>query len=65
MQGQLLSENLTVHIATRCQHCSRRLHFEMDRGLRFAVRERAAQPLIFLPDVAWDRFAEPNILHAY
>jgi hypothetical protein len=33
--------------------------------MKFSVREREANPLVFMPDVDWNTFAEPNITRAY
>lgn len=33
--------------------------------MNVAVDAAGADPLVFMPDVAWNTFTEPNILDAY
>jgi hypothetical protein len=37
----------------------------VDSELRFRVRDAAAEPLVFSPQVDWATFQEPNITHAF
>jgi hypothetical protein len=37
----------------------------MDQDLNYTVHSPGAEPLIFEPELNWDKFAEPNIIHAY
>lgn len=64
VQGQLREEHLTVTIATECAHCARPMHIVVDSEMAYRVEEDA-QPLIFMPQVDWEAFDEPNIIHAY
>jgi hypothetical protein len=41
------------------------MHIEMDSEMRGRVEEEGAEPLVFCPEVKWETFAEPNIIHAY
>ena len=62
MEGRLRKEKLEVEIATSCAHCGRAMHITMDETLRWRVRERGADPHIFLPQIDWSQFREPNII---
>jgi hypothetical protein len=37
----------------------------LDSELKFQVNDADAGSLVFLPDLDWDTFTEPNIIHAY
>ncbi len=65
MQGRLRSQNLRVRIDSECHHCSRPLAIEVDDNLRWRVLSPGAAPLLFEPDVDWDTFHGPNIIHHY
>jgi hypothetical protein len=38
---------------------------EIDSELQYRVAEEGVEPLVFLPQIDWARFTEPNIIHAY
>ena len=65
MQGRLREEALTFDIETSCACCGRLLNITMDGRLQFKLAQQEARPLIFSPDVDWEKFTEPNIIHAY
>ncbi len=65
MQGQLTGEPVTVEIETACKHCGQLLHIELDSNLNYRIAEKDAKPLVFMPDIDWQSFREPNIIHAY
>ena len=66
MQGRLRDgERLTFDIQTKCAHCDRTLRFEMDGAMNYQLDDAEARPLMFMPDVDWDHFEEPNIIHAF
>ena len=60
-----MNEPVSVEIGTRCSHCEQEMHFMIDSAMGVSVRETQARPLVFMPDVDWDHFTEPNIIHAY
>ena len=37
----------------------------IDSDMKFSVCEDEAEPLVFMPQVDWETFAEPNIIDAY
>ena len=37
----------------------------IDSDMKFSVCEDGAEPLVFMPHVDWETFAEPNIIDAY
>jgi hypothetical protein len=66
VQGRLRAgEGLTFHIHSECAHCGRPLELTMDGALNYRLADGDAQPLMFAPDIDWNRFEEPNIIHAY
>jgi hypothetical protein len=65
VQGQLKKEYLSVVIETECRHCGQALHINLDSSMKVSVQENGADPLVFMPDVDWSNFSEPNITHTY
>jgi len=68
VQGRLRNENLVVEIESACAHCGREIYLTVDSELQLSVEEPGApgaQPLLFMPEVDWQHFAEPNIIDAY
>jgi len=41
------------------------MHIEVDSAMNYRVAEEGAEPLIFLPQINWAKFTEPNIIDAY
>jgi hypothetical protein len=41
------------------------MNLDLDSELKYRVREEGARPLMFEPEVDWETFDEPNIIHAY
>ena len=37
----------------------------LDSDMRVAVREEEAAPLVFMPDIDWNNFAERTIINSY
>ena len=54
-----------VEIETSCAHCGRALHILVDDHLRVRVRERQANPRVFLPKIDWATFRGANIINDY
>ena len=48
-----------------CAHCDRPMHLLVDERLRWRVREREANPRLFLPHIDWSRFRGRNIIGDY
>ena len=65
MQGRLREGHLTVTIETVCAHSSRSMTIAVDSDMKYSVSEDEAEPLVFMPQVDWETFAEPNIIDAY
>ena len=59
------NEPLAVEIESECKHCGRSLHLTVDSDLRWSVGEDDAKPLVFEPQVDWQQFTAPNIIHDY
>jgi hypothetical protein len=49
-------------IETRCARTGRTLTLEVSGDGDVAVRERGATPLLFEPEIDWERFTKPHIL---
>jgi hypothetical protein len=64
VQGHLRNESLTVTIRTECAHCARSLEIEIDDQLGYRVAE-AAEPVIFVPLVDFEKLKDPSIIHAF
>jgi len=41
------------------------MHMTIDSTMRVSVREGMAAPLVFMPDIDWNSFAEPSIIDSY
>ena len=65
MQGHLRDESLTFVVETECAHCKQPLHLEMDGDLNYRVVEDAAEPLVFVPMVDFDKLEDPSIIDAF
>jgi hypothetical protein len=65
VQGRLRNEDLTVTIATRCAYSGEPFQIELDSRLNFRVQPESAHPMVFTPQVDWESFHDPNIIHAY
>ena len=65
VQGHLRNEYVSVEIETKCRHCDQIMHITMDSDMRGSVREAETTPLVFMPDVDWDNFAERTIIDSY
>ena len=65
VQGRLRNGPVTVTISTACAHCGQPLHVVVDSEMRSRVLEETAEPLVFEPEVNWEAFREPNIIHRY
>ncbi len=65
MQGRLRGEPVEVTIDTECAHCGQPIQMTLDSDLHYRVLTAGAMPLVFEPDVDWEIFTDPNIIHAY
>jgi hypothetical protein len=65
VQGRLREEHLSARIETKCGHCGRSIEFTMDSEMKIEIHDGIGELLVFLPQVNWDSFSEPNIIHAY
>lgn len=41
------------------------MRLTVDSDMRVSVQDEGADPLVFMPQVDWKTFAEPNIIDAY
>jgi len=65
VQGRLRKKSLSVVVKTECAYCSEPLTLDIDSELNCKVREKGADPLIFIPDVKIDVLKDPNIIEAF
>jgi hypothetical protein len=65
VQGHLRKEVQAFVVSTECAHCGRALHLELDRDLNCRVVEKDAAPLVFSPNVDFDKLEDPSIIDAY
>lgn len=65
VQGRLRDRPLSVRVHTQCAHCNQPLDLTVDDKLRYQVLQSRARPLLFQPQINWNTFADPNIIHAY
>ena len=52
---------MKVEVETVCAHCGKPIHISLSSKLDFKVRENAANPLIFAPDIDWENFHQTHI----
>ncbi len=65
VQGHLQNKVIAVEIETKCKHCEQSLHILIDSNMKVSVREEGATPLVFMPDVDWEKFSQRTIIDAY
>jgi hypothetical protein len=65
VQGQLRKEPLSVVVTTECAHCAQPIHIELDSELKYRVVEAGAEPLVFSPQVDFDKLTDPSIIDAF
>ncbi|UCH58271.1 MAG: hypothetical protein JSV61_08585 [Anaerolineales bacterium] len=56
---------MSVVIETECSHCGQEMRIEVDSDLEISYQEAGTKPLVFMPDVQWDKFTEQNIIDVY
>jgi len=65
VQGQLRKEYFSIEVETKCEHCDQVMQFTIDNNMRVSIRESDANPLVFMPDIDWNNFAERTIIDSY
>jgi hypothetical protein len=65
VQGHLRNSPLEVEIRTSCAHSGERLVIAVDSDLNHRIVQGGPAPLVFEPDVDWQRFKDPNIIDGY
>ena len=41
------------------------MHITVDSDMKVSVHDEGANALVFMPQIDWETFAEPNIIDAY
>jgi hypothetical protein len=54
-----------VQVTTECGHCRQPLHMQIDSELHLRVQEEAAEPLVFVPLVDFNKLQDPSIIDAF
>jgi hypothetical protein len=62
VQGCLRNEPVAATIRTRCARTGRELTMNIDADGDIEVCEKDASPLLFEPQIDWERFEKPHIL---
>jgi len=65
VQGQLRKEYFSIEVETKCKHCDQVMHITIDSNMQVSVRQSGADPLVFMPDIDWNSFAERTIIDSY
>ncbi len=65
VQSRLRKQDIEAEIETSCAHCGRAMHILVDDRLHWRVREREADPRVFLPKIDWSTFRGANIINDY
>jgi hypothetical protein len=61
----LREEQLVVTIETECGHCGQPMRISLGSDMQAPVHDEGADPLVFMPQIDWQSFKEPNIIDAY
>jgi hypothetical protein len=62
VQGCLRNESVSATLRSRCARSGRSLTMKVDGLGDIQVLERGASPLLFEPQIDWERFRKPNII---
>jgi hypothetical protein len=69
VQGRLRNEHLSITISSVCAYSGQPLQIEVDSQMKYRVQPdvggQVARPLVFMPQVDWEAFRDPNIIDAY
>ncbi|HUW95557.1 MAG TPA: hypothetical protein VMW58_07195 [Anaerolineae bacterium] len=52
-------------IETVCAHSGRPMRIALDSDMKLSAVDEGAEPRVFMPQVDWAHFSEPNIIDAY
>ena len=56
---------MSFQISTECAHCGQGLHLEIDSELNYSVAEPEAEPMVFVPQVDFEKLEDPSIIDAF
>jgi hypothetical protein len=62
VQGCLRNEPIGATLRTRCARTGRELTLDVSSEGDVNVREKDASPLLFEPEIDWERFEKPHII---
>jgi len=65
VQGQLRKKYISIEVETKCKHCDQVMRLTIDSKMKVSVCELDAKPLVFMPDIDWNNFAEKTIIDSY
>ena len=52
-------------VGTECAHCSEPMHIEIDDHLEYRVREKGADPIVFIPQVDVPKEEDPSTIDSF
>jgi hypothetical protein len=65
VQGRLRKESISVTIDTVCAHCDNPIKIMIDGEMNCEVAQENANLYIFDPQIDWEFFSAPNIIHDF
>lgn len=63
--GRLRKEPLSLSLETSCGHCGQPMRIDVSSELAITSHNEGSEPLIFIPDIDWDHFQDPTLVHAF
>jgi lactam utilization protein B len=65
VQGRLRKESISVTVDTVCTHCDHPITIMIDSEMNVEVAQENASLHIFDPQIDWESFSAPNIIHDF
>ncbi len=50
---------------SECAHCNRPMNMEIDSEMNCTSLEEGCNPIVFVPDVKFERLKDPSIIDAF
>jgi hypothetical protein len=54
-----------VEIRSTCAHCGDVIELVVDSDLNYRIEHGGPNPLVFEPEIDWNKFKDPNIIDGY
>jgi hypothetical protein len=65
VQGQLRKKTVSLTIKTQCGHCGEPMALRINSDFDYQILAGSTEPLIFLPQVDFNKLADPSIIDAF